>query len=117
MANEMVRIVGADEAMVNVTLANQNGDLPDPVYAQSSDADIKAMVTEAVRTGGIAGFEARADADFRDYVVDRFPPTEARPYNLIQIRPKTAFGMGGSGPCPRCGRVIDMGGSCPHCGR
>jgi hypothetical protein len=59
-------------------------------------------VTEAVRNGNVPGIRGDVNADFRGYVVDRFGPTEARPHNLIQVRPKTAFGMGVA--CPRCGR-------------
>jgi hypothetical protein len=53
----------------------------------------------------VPGIPADRDADFRDFVVDRFPPTEARPYNLIQVRPKTAFGMAPGGHCPHCKRA------------
>lgn len=90
--NELVHVIGQDEARVNVTYQGQNGELPQPVYFQSGDADVKAWVTEAIRNGGVPGIRPDAAADFRDYVVDRFPPTEARPHNLIQVRPKTAFG-------------------------
>ena len=93
MADELVRVIGEDEARVNVTFAGQNGELPQPVFAQSSDADVKTWVTEAVRNGGIPGIRADVNADFRDYVVDRFDPTEARPHRLIILRPKTAFGL------------------------
>jgi hypothetical protein len=80
------------EARVNVTYGGQNGDLPDPVSYDATDGDVKGWVTEAVRAGGIPGIPATADADFRDFVVDRFPTNETRPYNLIQLRPKTPFG-------------------------
>jgi uncharacterized protein (DUF2236 family) len=81
------------EARVNVTHQGSNGDLPDPVMFQASDADIKAWVTEAVRTGGVPGLDTVPDADFSDFVVDRFAATEARPWNLLQLRPKTPFGI------------------------
>jgi hypothetical protein len=80
------------EARVNVTYQQKNGDLPDPVMYQSGDADIKAWVTEAVRNGGVPGLDPAPNADFSDFVVDRFAASEARPYNLIQLRPKTPFG-------------------------
>lgn len=105
MADELVRVIREDEARVNVTWQQQNGELPDPVYREAGEGDIKAWVTEAVRNGSIPGIPADANADFRDFVVDRFPPTEARPYNLIQIRPKTVFGMGGACICARCGNA------------
>ena len=80
-----------NEARVNVTYGGTNGDLPDPVPYDSTDGDVKGWITEAVRTGGVPGIAAAA-ADFRDFVVDRFAANEARPYNLIQVRPKTPFG-------------------------
>lgn len=103
--NELVRVIREDEARVNVTWRQQNGELPDPVYRDAAEGDIRAWVTEAVRNGGIPGIPADPNADFRDFVVDRFPPTEARPYNLIQVRPKTVFGMGGACICTRCGNA------------
>ena len=81
------------EARVNVTYGGQNGDLPDPVPFQSTDGDVKAWVTEAISNGDIPGLNAVPNANFADFVVDRFSATEARPYNLIQLRPKTAYGL------------------------
>jgi hypothetical protein len=80
------------EARVNVTWANQNGDLPDPVAYDTPDNTLKAMVAEAIRAGSIPGLRADANVDLTDFKVDRFPPNEQRPFNLVQIRPKTAFG-------------------------
>ena len=84
-------------ARLNVTYAGSNGDLPDPVAYDASDATIREWVTEAVRTGSIPGIPADPNADFRDFVLDRFPaptnPAEGeRDYNLLSIRPKTPFG-------------------------
>jgi hypothetical protein len=85
-------LVQSTEARVNVTYSGQNGDLPDPVFFEATDGDVKSWVTEAVVAGGIPGIPAAAGADFEDFVVDRFAATEERPYNLIQLRPKTPFG-------------------------
>ena len=82
-----------NEARVNVTFSGSNGDLPDPVMFQATDGDIKAWVTEAVRNGGIPGIPAAPNADFSDFVIDRFAATEARPYALLSVRPKTPFGL------------------------
>lgn len=84
--------VRENEARVNVTWGGQNGDLTDPVPFDSADGDIKQWITEAVRTGTVPGIRADAAADFHDFVVDRFPATDVRPYKLIQLRPKTPFG-------------------------
>ena len=89
----IVRAVGPNEARLNITFAGQNGDLPDPVSVDASDTDIRTWVTEAVRTGGIPGIAAAPAADFSDFVIDRFPPTEVRPYALHSVRPKTPFGF------------------------
>jgi hypothetical protein len=105
MANELVPVVGENEAQVNVTYGGNNGDLAQTVFFESSDADVKAWVTEALRAGSIPGLGAHVNADLHDYVVDRHKPTEARPHNLIQIRPKTAYGMGGACVCPTCGNA------------
>ena len=80
------------EARVNITWRGQNGDLPDPVSFDANDGDVLQWVTEAVRAGDIPGIHADRNAVFHDFVVDRFNANEARPYNLIQVRPKTPFG-------------------------
>lgn len=81
-----------NEARVNVTYNGQNGDLPDPVLVQATDGDIKAWVTEAIRTGGIPGIAAVPNADFTDFVVDRHGPNDVRSWSAYFVRPKTPFG-------------------------
>lgn len=93
MENQLQVVLGADYARLNITYANQNGELRDPIPYNASDADIKQWATEAVQNGDIAGFGAHPDVSFRDFVVQRFTPTEERPYNLIMLRPKTPFGV------------------------
>ena len=88
-----LQVVEANQARVNVTYAGSNGDLEDTVFVDATDADIKAWVTEAVRAGSIPGIAADARADFSDFVVDRFGPTEQRPHALVAVRPKTPFGI------------------------
>jgi hypothetical protein len=90
--DELVNALKPHEARVNVTWQGQNGDLPDPVAYDSTEKDIRTWITEAVRTGGVPGIRADEAADFKDFMVERFNATEARPFNLIQIRPKTPFG-------------------------
>jgi hypothetical protein len=77
---------------VNITYGGQNGDLPDTVAFDSTDADVRQWVTEAIRTGGIPGIPAAPYVDLRNFVIDRYRANDARPYNLIQVRPKTPFG-------------------------
>ena len=85
-------VVGDTEARVNITWSGQNGDMPQPVPYDAGDADIKQWVTEAVQNGTVPGIGADAEVDFTDFVVDRFASSDARPFNLIQLRPKTPFG-------------------------
>jgi hypothetical protein len=87
----MVDIV-AEVAKVNISWARQNGDLPMTVPFDATDEDVRQWVTEAVRTGGVPGIAADPAADFRDFVVDRAPAVELRPFNLIQVRAKVPFG-------------------------
>ncbi len=82
----------ANQARVNITYKGENGDLPDPVFFDSADGDIKAWVTEAVANGSVPGIPADEAVDFTDFVVDRFSVNAERDWNLIQIRPKTPFG-------------------------
>ena len=80
------------DAVVNVTFAGQNGELRETVPFDAPDTDIKRYVTEAIRTGSVPGIPGDLDADFTDYMVDRFEPTDARPTPLLALRPKTPFG-------------------------
>jgi len=81
------------EARLNITYAGQNGDLVDPVDWDATDLDIRTWAAEAIRTGGVPGIEAVNQVDLTDFKVDRFAATEARPWALISLRPKTAFGV------------------------
>jgi hypothetical protein len=83
--------VNPNEATVNLTWG-QNYDLRSPVPYDISEADLKSMVCEIIRSGG-DGIPADQDvAVMADFKVDRHPPTEIRPHNLITLRPKTSFG-------------------------
>lgn len=80
-------------ARVNLTYGGQNGDLVDPVSFDASDTNVRTWLTEALRSGSIPGIPAATNADLSDFVVDRFSPTEARPYALLSVRPKVPFGV------------------------
>jgi len=82
----------AFEAKVNITYKGQNGDLPDPVNFESTNGDVLGFVAEAVRAGTVPGVNADPNADFHDFVVDRFASDAATPYNRLMVRPKTPFG-------------------------
>jgi hypothetical protein len=103
-------------AKLTITFAGQQGDLPDPVSYDASDADLKQMATESVRQGYVPGIDAAPNADFTDFVVDRFEARPDVPYRRLSLRPKTPFGiLGGGYHCPKCGRRVDGYGSCPSC--
>lgn len=87
-----VQVLNANEARLNITFRGSNADLRDPVPFDATDGDVKQWATEAVRNGGVPGIPADANADFTDFVVDRFSPTEVRPWSLLSLRPKTPFG-------------------------
>lgn len=80
------------EARVNVTYSGLNADLVDPVPFHATDDEVRRWVTEAVRSGTAPGIPASPNADFSDFVIDRFTASEVRPYHLLQIRAKTPFG-------------------------
>lgn len=77
-------------AKLNITYGGQQGDLPDPVDFNASDEDIRVWAREALATG-IPGIDPAPDADFSDFVVDRFNATGDLP-ERISLRPKTPFG-------------------------
>lgn len=86
----MAEIIENGEAVLNVTWAGQNGDLPNPILLDSTDVDIRRWATEAVRAG-IPGITADANANFTDFVVERFAKTGDLPCRVM-LRPKTPFG-------------------------
>ncbi len=81
-----------DIARLNVTWAGANGELPDPVPYDATDNQLKAMATEALRSGGIPGIPADRRVDLTDFVVDRFAATPEVPHHRVFVRPKTPFG-------------------------
>jgi hypothetical protein len=84
--------INDDEAYVNITWAGQNGDLTSPVPYDTPDAEIRSLAAASLAEGAVAGMDP-ATADFSGFVVDRFGPSDAYPYNRIMIRPKTPFGI------------------------
>jgi len=79
-------------ARLNITFNGQQGDLTDPVAFDSADSDLKQMATESVRAGDVPGIDAAEEADFTDFVVDRFTARGDLPWNRLSLRPKTPFG-------------------------
>lgn len=91
----LVPVVEPPEGMAKLTITfnGQQGDLPDPVAYDMTDGDLKQVATECVRSGDIPGIDAAGDADFTDFVVDRFPTRDDVPFNRLSLRPKTPFGV------------------------
>lgn len=83
----------ADQARLNITWNGQNGDLGDPVLFDATDTEIRGWATEAVRTGSVPGIVADPNADFTDFVIDRFAASDVTPFNRLMSRPKTPFGV------------------------
>ena len=81
------------DARVNVTWAGSNGDLPDLVNYDATDAEVRGWVTEAIRTGGVPGVPMDTNADLQDFVVDRFEASDVYPIPRLMLRPKTPFGV------------------------
>jgi hypothetical protein len=84
--------IADNEAIVNVTWGGNNGDLKDPVSFDATESEIRTWDTEAVRTGGVSNITADPNANFDDFVIDRFAATSETPYNRLFVRPKTPFG-------------------------
>jgi hypothetical protein len=64
-------------AILNVTHNGMSQNLPTPIYADTSDEDIKRIASESLNVVGV----------FVHFVVDRFPDT-----GMVYLRPKVPFG-------------------------
>jgi hypothetical protein len=84
--------VGPDEARVIITVGGRTGDLPATVDRHAAHEDVRRMVQEALRGGGVAGLPAMPDVDLTDYIIDPCEPNAQTPYWRLLARPKTAFG-------------------------
>jgi len=79
-------------ARLTVTYKGEQGDLPDSVEYDTPDDVIKQIAKESIRGGYVPGISADPDAEFDDFVVDRFSAREGAPIPRISLRPKTPFG-------------------------
>ena len=79
-------------AILNITYSGMSADYPLDVDTFVSDADVRRIAHEVVRSGGIRGmkFPNLPHNAFHNYVVDRFdmPNGDKR----IYLRPKVPFG-------------------------
>ena len=79
-------------ATLNITYNGLSADCAMEIDQHVSDADIKRIAVEVVRTGAVPGLQI-ANLDqraFDNYVVDRFD--QARGDLRIYLRPKVPFG-------------------------
>lgn len=81
-------------AILNITYSGMSADYPLDVDVHVSDADVRRIAYEVVRSGGIRGMKLPnlPGNAFHNYVVDRFdmPNGDKR----IYLRPKVPFGAG-----------------------
>jgi hypothetical protein len=79
-------------AVLNITYQGLSADFPLELDRSTTDADIRRIAVEVVRSGGISGLQLAnlADDAFDLFVVDRFrgPQGDER----IYLRPKVPFG-------------------------
>lgn len=92
MPEQLQRMIQPGEAQVNVTYGGRFGEMNEPISFEAGDGDVKTWVAEAIRTGSIPGIVVDGAVDLRDFVVERFTATAARPWATISVRPKTPFG-------------------------
>lgn len=78
--------------ILNITYQGQSADYDLQLDHTASDADIRRIAVELVRSGGVRGLHVTnlADHAFGDFVVDRL--TAANGEQKIYLRPKVPFG-------------------------
>ena len=76
-------------AHLNITFNGLSADYPLELDALVTDADIRRIAVEVVRSGGVAGLHVPhlADGAFDHFVVDRMQNGQR-----IYLRPKVPFG-------------------------
>ena len=78
--------------ILNITYQGQSADYQLGLDYTATDADIRRIAAEVLRSGGIRGMHVPhlADDAFRGYVVDRLRGPDGEP--RIYLRPKVPFG-------------------------
>lgn len=79
-------------AILNITYDGMSVDYPFDVDDRLTDADIRRIAVEVVRSGDVPGLRIAglSDRAFEHYVVDRLRSPQGRP--RIYLRPKVPFG-------------------------
>jgi hypothetical protein len=79
-------------AILNITYQGRSADAHHPLDDRTSDADVRRIAVEIVRTGGLDGVArpSLAGTAFQHFVVDRI--TDPDGLLRIYLRPKVPFG-------------------------
>ena len=79
-------------AILNITYNGLSADYPLDMNSDLTDADVRRIAVEVVRSGGVRGIVAQNvnERVFDNYVVDRFHGPDGAP--RIYLRPKVPFG-------------------------
>jgi hypothetical protein len=77
--------------VLNITYNGLSADYPLDASYDLTDADVRRIATEVVRSGGVRGLIVNdlSDRAFDNYVVDRFTTAQGQ---RIYLRPKVPFG-------------------------
>jgi hypothetical protein len=77
---------------LNITYNGMSADVPVELDGHVSDADVRRIALEMVRSGGVPGMHLAhlRDETFQNYVVDRFRGHHGE--DRIYLRPKVPFG-------------------------
>lgn len=77
---------------LNITFQGVSVDIDLPLDFAATDADIKRVSLELLRTGGIPGIvdPTAADGVFNDFMIDRLRNADGE--ERLFLRPKTPFG-------------------------
>ena len=79
-------------AILNITYQGQSADYELELDFAASDADIRRIAVEVVRSGGVRGLHIAqlADHSFDNFVIDRLHGPDGA--QRIYLRPKVPFG-------------------------
>lgn len=91
-AEQANRVIGDDEAIVNITWNGENGYMQQAVHYDADNNRIRAWAEEAIRTGSVPGIPADPDVNLENFEIDKYSRGAGRAINTMFIRPKVALG-------------------------
>jgi len=89
--NILTSVPAGDQARLNITYNEQNGELRETIPYDARDMDIIRMAEEAIRGGDVPGIDADPDASLEGFQVNRYPAHAGVEYNRVVVRPKTTY--------------------------